>query len=281
MPAGVKIAKVNYENKDSLVAALKGQEALVITMSVQAAPDSQKKLIEAAAAAGVAYVVPNGWGGDPDQPGADDAFLAPAQRAAQRKIEELGVSSWIQFVSGFWFAFSLAGTADRFGFDFQKKSVTFFGDGMAKINTSSWEQTGRAVAAVLSLPEKPTEGSDPKALSLSSFKNGYVYFSSFHISQRDMFDAVLRVTGDKESDWTVKHVDPKEYYQSGLKMMQEGNRLGFARAMYVRMFTREADGRAFSDFQSRQGLHNDSLGLPVEDLDEQVKTAVEMSADFV
>ena len=67
---------------------------------------------------------------------------------------------------------------DRYGFDFQNRSVIFYDDGMARINTSTWDQTGRAVAKVLSLEEKP-DNKDDDSLTLSSFKNKLVYFSSF------------------------------------------------------------------------------------------------------
>jgi uncharacterized protein YbjT (DUF2867 family) len=58
LPEGVKIAKVDYENPQTIVEALKGQDALIITLSVFAHAE-QDKLIEAAADAGVPWVIPN------------------------------------------------------------------------------------------------------------------------------------------------------------------------------------------------------------------------------
>ncbi|KAF8946229.1 hypothetical protein BGZ46_005835, partial [Entomortierella lignicola] len=65
VPAGVIVKKVDYNNQESLVEALKGHEVLIITMSVMAPPEEQTKLIDAAAAAGVPWVLPNEFGGDP------------------------------------------------------------------------------------------------------------------------------------------------------------------------------------------------------------------------
>lgn len=61
MPKGCKVAKVNYDDDASLVAALKGQDALVITLGVMAGKDVQQKLIRAAGEAGVPWVMPNDW----------------------------------------------------------------------------------------------------------------------------------------------------------------------------------------------------------------------------
>ncbi|GAP87912.2 putative isoflavone reductase family protein [Rosellinia necatrix] len=134
-PAGVRIASVSYEDKESLVAALQGQDALVITLSTRAAQGTQDKLLEAAAAAGVSFILPNEWGIEAAQGGlGDDALLGPAARDARRRVEDLGRSAWIAVTTGFWFAHSLA-TADAYGFDLARRSVTFFDDGTARINT--------------------------------------------------------------------------------------------------------------------------------------------------
>lgn len=61
-PQGVHVSKINYASQDSIVAALKGQDALIITMSTTAPQEQVKQLIEAAAKAGVKWVIPNEWG---------------------------------------------------------------------------------------------------------------------------------------------------------------------------------------------------------------------------
>lgn len=65
LPEGVVAAHVDYSNDETLVDALKGQQVLIITMSVMAPPDTHSKLVEAAAKAGVSYIIPNMWGFDP------------------------------------------------------------------------------------------------------------------------------------------------------------------------------------------------------------------------
>ena len=59
LPEGIEVKKVDYSNPSSLVEALQGQDALIITMSVFAPQDQQAKLIQAAADAKVPCVLRN------------------------------------------------------------------------------------------------------------------------------------------------------------------------------------------------------------------------------
>jgi len=272
MPQGVDVKKVDYNNQSSLVEALSGQDALIITMGVTAPPDQQTKLIEAAAAANVPWVIPNEFGGDGFNEEADkDTMIGPPKKKVRDYIEKLGKSSWIGIACGFWYEFSLAGGPFRYGFDFKNRSVTFFDDGTTRLNTSTWPQTGRSVANLLKLKVLPEDEND-KSPCLADFRNKFVYVSSFTISQKEMFDSVLRVTGGNIHDWKVIYVPVKEYYREGVEQFQGGNRIGFAKLLYSRMFFPDLAG----NFGELKGLDNDKLGLPKEDLDEFTKIAVHL-----
>jgi len=270
---GVLIKKVNYDNQSSLIEALQGQDALIITISVMAPPDEQTKLIEAAAAANVPWILPNEFGGDTlNLEMAKDTFLGVAKAKYRDHIEKLGKSSWIAITCGFWYEFSLAGGPYRYGFDFKNRTVTLFDEGNVKINTSTWPQCGRAVASLLSLKVAP-DSEDDKSPTLTDFKNKNAYISSFTISQNDMLESVLRVTGTDLKDWKVTKVSVKERYKSGVVEFQKGNMNGFSQLLYSRCFFPESSG----NFGATKGLHNDVLGLPKEDLDEFTKIGVQMS----
>lgn len=136
MPAGVRVAEVDYEDAASLVAALQGQEALVITLPAKVSPDPEITLVEAAAAAGVPYVVPNEWRPDmADEQLVRDLFMDKAH-TVHRRIEELGRSAWTGFVTGFWYEFSLALGPSCFGMDWKKRSWTFCDAGETKMNVT-------------------------------------------------------------------------------------------------------------------------------------------------
>lgn len=270
---GVLVKKVNYDNQSSLIEALQGQDALIITMSVMASPDQQTKLVEAAAAANVPWILPNEFGGDPlDLEIGKDNFLGVSKAKYRDHIEKLGKSSWIAIACGFWYEFSLAGGPYRYGFDFKSRTVILFDEGDVKINTSTWPQCGRAVASLLGLKVTP-DSDDDKSPTLTDFKNKCAYVSSFTISQNDMLESVLRVTRTDLKDWKVTKVSVKEYYKSGLEEFRKGNRIGFGQLLYSRNFFPESSG----NFGATKGLHNDVLGLPREDLDEFTKISIQMS----
>ena len=261
LPSGVQVAKVNYDDPSTLVQALKGQDALIITMGVTAPPEQQSKLIEAAAEAAVPYVLPNEWGNDSskEQLG-KDTFLGPRLAGYRAQIESLGKSAWIAVCCGFWYEYSLGGGPDKYGFNFKKQELTLFDDGNERITTSTWVQTGRGVAALLSLNEE----------KLAQFRNNWYYVSSFTLSQREMFESVLKVTGASEKDWKVTSEPSGPRYKSGLELFQSGDRLGFVRFLYTRVFFPTGEG----DYSYKS--HNQLLGLPQEDLEEATKRAVEM-----
>ena len=119
-PTGVEVKKVNYDDQSSLVEALQGQDVLIITMAVTAPRDQETKLIEAAAAANVPWILPNEYGLDPtDAELGKDTLITETKNKHRSHIEKLGKSSWISIICGFWYEFSLAGGPERYGFDFK------------------------------------------------------------------------------------------------------------------------------------------------------------------
>ena len=273
MPSGVAIQKVDYNVQSTLVEALKGQDALIITMAVTAPKETQTKLIEAAAATNVPWILPNEFGGDPmELKASTDTMLGPVKAVYREQIEKLGKSSWIALVCSFWYEFSLGGTSARYGFDFQERSLVLFDEGSVRINTSTWPQCGRAVANLLALKVLPDDESD-KSPTLSRFKNKCCYISSFNISQKEMFESVLRVTGTKEGDWKITSENAKERFEKGREEMKSGNRVGFAKMLYTRYFYPDQSG----SYEDRGLLDNKILGLPKEDLDEYTREGIKLA----
>ena len=165
--------------------------------------------------------------------------------------------------SGFWYQYSLIIAPEAYGFDIKNKTVTFINDGARKISTSTWPQSGRAVAAALSLPIYPeSPGDEGKGPFLSDWADRSLLCYSFQISQQDMLASLLRVTGEKESDWTIQYEPAEERWQRGMSMLKEGNRAGFAIALYTPTFMAYEAG----DHSSK--ADNNALRLPKEDLDD-------------
>jgi hypothetical protein len=264
---GVNVASVDYNNPDTISAALKGHDALIITMSVMAPRDTQEKLIRASADANVPWVLPNEFGMYNTEEAQNDT-VGDGKKKARELADSLGLS-WLGVTCGFWYEYSLC-APKLYGFDIGKREVVFFDDGTQKINTSTWQQTARAVANLLSLPILPNDEND-KSLTLTSYRNRMVYISSFALSQHDMFDSLKRVTHTTDSDWTISSVSAKERFEEAKEAFKGGNRWAFGIKLYTRYFFPDA-----GLFEKTHGLENGKLGLPEEDLDEATKAAVGM-----
>ncbi|KAJ5604576.1 hypothetical protein N7510_009730 [Penicillium lagena] len=243
LPDGVIAKKVDYNDISSLVEALTGQDALIITLNGYTSKEVDKNLIHAAGEAGVKWILPNEWAPDTANKELAKDVFNDANRwylleGIRQSIVDLGKSSYIALSTGFWYEWSLAIPA-AYGLDFANRSVTFFDEGETKISTSTWPQ------------------------------NKLLYLASFTVSQREMFESALRVTGTKESDWTINRESAQERYANGVKEMHEGNRTGFVKMLYTRVFYPDGSG----DIENSKGTVNALLGLPKEDLDEATKAA--------
>ncbi|KAF2637337.1 NAD(P)-binding protein [Massarina eburnea CBS 473.64] len=262
-PDGVEVARVDYRGDDlsALARALKGQQFLLITMSIMAPRDTISKLIRAAAQAGVPYVLPNWFGHDPNNKTlCDDTLLSGMNDPIRAEVESLGVSSY-----------PCGGGPNRFGFDFPKRSLVLFDGGKVAINTSTWAQCGRAVASLLSLKEFPEDESD-KSPTLSQFRNRAVYIASFRLSQLDMFESVKRVTGTTDTDWTITHDSAEQRWKDSNALVLKGDFGAFTKMLYSRTWFFDGGG----DYESTRGLGNKILGLPVDDLDECTAVGIGM-----
>jgi hypothetical protein len=268
---GVHIATVDYSRPETLVEALKGQDVLITTVGVTAPPGTTTLLIEAAAKAGVPWVLPNEFGGDTDdEVVSNDTMIGPMKRKDRKLIEDLGVSSWIGVATGFWYEHSLGGPG-LYGINILKKECVFYDGAEQRLNTSTYPQVGRAVANLLSLP---LTSEDNNALTLSSYRNRLVFVSSFTLNQREMLDAVQHVTKTSDSDWKISTMPAKEKFEDSKKRLFGGDRSAFADMLYSRNFF---PGENAGLFEVARGLDNEKLGLPKEDLEEATLRAVELA----
>ncbi|KAH8664723.1 hypothetical protein BX600DRAFT_413882 [Xylariales sp. PMI_506] len=265
LPAGVHRVEVNYDDHQSLVTSLRGQQFLIITIGVRAPRDSQSKLLKAAAEAGVCYVMPSYYGNDIRNPKLSEDALGAGILASFKEIENLGLT-YIALVCGTWYEWSLALGNEWYGFDIKDRKAVFFDDGKTIITTSTWLQCGRALAALLSLPES---GTNP---SLLDWKNEPVYISSFRLSQRDMLDSFHRVLGTTDADWEITYESTEQRIKDGKEQFARGDFKGVAKQMYGLQFQRS---RA-NELEYSRPVDNGRLSLPTEDLDEATKRAVDM-----
>lgn len=266
LPEGVKPVKVNYDDEASITDALKGQEFLIITLGVQVPGDLHSRIVAAAGKAGIQYVMPNAYGYPVDHQKTGEQGYDQAVTSRVKDIEATGVSASFVLACGLWYEWSLATGEPWFGFTIKERKATFFDDGNRKITVSTWDQCGRALAALLSLRQS---GVTP---SLADFKNKETTVYSFRVSQRDMLDSLHRILGSSDADWDITYVTTAQRMQEGREDVKNGLFTGYVKMLYGGAFS-PADRK--SDFAAR-GSDIEILGLSEEDLDEATKRAVEM-----
>lgn len=113
---------------------------------------------------------------------------------------------------------------------------------MAELRVSIPVTCGKALAALLSLPE---EGTSP---SLSDWKNKALCIERSTVDQRDVLVSIHQVTDSSDADWTNQHESSKERYGEGLREMQDGVWNGFVKVMYTLYFYPEQNrNKEFAD----------------------------------
>lgn len=277
VPTGVDAVKrIDMDDHTQVTEALKGQDVLIITLPVTGKAQTQFDLIDGATAAGVKYIFLNEWGLDLDnkslaeESGAGSGSWGDIARRHAEKVANSGNRNthWITLSVGFWYEHSLS-MPNAFGFDLQRKEVTLFDNGEQKITVSSYARVGEAVAKLLSLKITPDHANDD-SITLSQFANKSVFVSSFDVSQRDMLEAILRVTGDEQSDWAISYENSYERWQRGVDMLKKGD---FLRGHMTRLYSRVFFPNGGGDFSAK--LDNARLGLLDDDLDQVTKAVCE------
>ncbi|KAM0545313.1 hypothetical protein ACHAPJ_011385 [Fusarium lateritium] len=273
----VKVAPVNYDDEESLVAALKGHDFLVITLAFT--PDMAEihsKIVKAAVKAKVPHLIPNAFTTDvvlDYQSLGDEIGVGTFIRKLLEDIDSVGSISWTLLVTGLWYEFSLASPPERLGFDLKGRKVQMFDDGQRRINMSTWLQLGRAIAALLSLKKIPEHAQDSDSVTLETFRNQPLYVSSFLVNQREILDSVQRVTKTTDLDWDITHESTSERVIIGRDQFSNGDQRGMAKAYYARLHYPGTE----AIYEHK--LHNNALGLPKEYLDEATRAAIKLSEE--
>jgi len=104
LPERVQVTKVDYSKPTTIVEALNNRDALVITLSGFVPPDTQSKLIHAAAEAGVPWIFPNEWSPDTANEGlVKDVAMFQTKPASREEITKIGKSPYVAVATGFWY----------------------------------------------------------------------------------------------------------------------------------------------------------------------------------
>ncbi|KAF4857068.1 hypothetical protein CGCSCA4_v000464 [Colletotrichum siamense] len=154
LPSGVKFATVDYSSVDDLAAALRGQDAVVSTVS-KGGLLTQNTVIDASIKAGVKRYIPSDWGTFTTDPKAQrelvpvlgpmldvQRYLAEKARTGEIEHTIFSVGAFLDFL-----------TTVPVAFDYASKTVELWDGGRHRLSTTSVSCIGKAVAGALKNPE--------------------------------------------------------------------------------------------------------------------------------
>ncbi|KAI8933412.1 hypothetical protein NX059_010027 [Plenodomus lindquistii] len=256
-PSDVNLKKGDYNDEAFLVSALTGQDVLILQLGIFGT-DQQSPLIKAAAKAGVRYILPIEFGSDIYAPFAKTFHIMSMKKQYRDLIEELGMS-WIAIINNPWFDWSLK--KGTWGIDIKNRKASLYKGAEAKFNTSTLDRVGKGVADLLALPES----------QLEKFQNSPAYFSSFELTQREILESAIRVTGSQESDWDITVLDADRVIAGSREEVANGNPIAFVSEFYLTHMLEGTGG----NYQEKIKQNPANLAWSEEKLDDVVKAVVE------
>ncbi|KAL6230828.1 hypothetical protein BDW75DRAFT_221613 [Aspergillus navahoensis] len=252
-PTRVTVRKSDFSSSD-LREALTGQDAVISAVGATGFAE-QKKLIDAAVAAGVSRFIPSEFSADSQ----NDAVLALLPLFGQKKevIEYLkskeGEITWTGIACSGLFDW---GTANGFlGYDIGSRTATIWDDGNKKFTCTNQKQFGRAVVSVLRQPEATA--------------NQYLYISSVETSQNEILAALEKAT---ESSWTAQHTTTDAEVSDATTKLQKGDFNGALTLVRATVYG-DIPGLG-SNYAKDRVLANELLGLEEESVEETIQRVV-------
>ncbi|KAI1086792.1 NAD(P)-binding protein [Rostrohypoxylon terebratum] len=245
-PENLTVKKVDYRSFESLVSALEGQDAVVSAIATVAV-GSQKILADAAVAAKVKRFISSEFGVNTRTLG--DSAIGKILRGKVEVLDYIIEKSrenpwftWNGVSSGLFFDWGLR--AGSLGFDKSTKTAIIYDSGNEPVQGSNLSFIGRAVAAILSRPEKTA--------------NQYLSIASFNPSQNQILEILESETGEK---WKVEHASTAEQEKIGLEKLSKGDFSAFSNLLRKHAYADGADHAVEGDNSA-----NEFLGLREDDL---------------
>ncbi|KIM21337.1 hypothetical protein M408DRAFT_304873 [Serendipita vermifera MAFF 305830] len=253
----VKVAKLDYSNKQELVDVLRGNDAVVFTLGDPANLETNSKyIIDAAIEAGVKRIIPSEYGGDIHTDTAlTNVVFTPKLKVAEyiNAKSSAGEIEFTTITNGPFFDWGL--THQFLGFDIPNKKVTIYNGGTRLFNATTLESIATAIVSVLSSPEQ--------------YKNRDLRISDFHISQKDILSILEAETNSKFE--VAQEVDADKLQETSQANLRKGD------WSFPNVFGALVGSVFALDAASHWGESDDTpgLGIPKKDLREEIKKVLQ------
>ncbi|CAG9976106.1 unnamed protein product [Clonostachys byssicola] len=148
-----KVVEVDLSSQTAVESALKGQDAIVATLSATAI-ESQKPIIDAAASVGVKRYIPSEFGGDLENPRVRTIPILGSKLEIQGYLADKAKTSNLTYTLVFNAAFIEWGIEKQGLIDRKTDHPSVFGDGDLEFSATSLPTVGDAIVGILQHPEE-------------------------------------------------------------------------------------------------------------------------------
>ncbi|KAI8630138.1 putative isoflavone reductase family protein CipA [Xylariaceae sp. FL1651] len=211
-PSDVQTKEADLSSVDSLVAAFRGQDAVVNTTNIPD-PATNIRVADAARAAGVYRFIPADFGQDPATCHGPDFPVFAFKAATLKHLKEITSKkegggdemTWTVVINGPFLDWNMA--IGFLGIDVPKKRVEVISGGDTPVYYTTLEGVGQATAGVLLHPAETA--------------NRPVFINSVVKTQNQLVALAQEALGSER--WTVTHEDNKEKFAWAVAEMNKGN----------------------------------------------------------
>ncbi|KAL7794423.1 hypothetical protein V8C37DRAFT_69102 [Trichoderma ceciliae] len=239
-PDNIKVIDVDFESVDSLAAALSGQDVVISTVGSSALVNEQKKLADAAVAAGVKRFLPSEYGCDLDHELVAKLPAFASKVEVEKYLKEKARTTSLSYTLIYCGPFFDWGLEHDFLFKSSGSKPILYDGGNNVFSTSTLATISEAVVAILSKPEET--------------KNRAVRFQSTAISQKALFELAKEVAPQR--DWQPEVVNMDDATRISDERLAKG--LFDAETFTPYLFRAISDPRYGQKFET---LDNELLGL--------------------
>lgn len=253
LPASAKEAVVDFTSHDSLVAALKGQDATVSALGSQpGTAQAQKALAQASADSGVKRFIPSDFGSNLDNAEVRKLAVFKDKFELRDELVRLSKESKLTWTSVNNNAFLDWGLEHKFILDPVEGKATLWDGGDHLISVTRLAAVGQAVVGVLKHPDETA--------------NRAVYVQEAAVSLKKLVEIAKEYTPGKQ--WTVVESSTAEVVQKSNEALSKGI---FEVWVFVSLIFRAA----FSNVTEAHFAKNDNALLGIHELSEaELKAAV-------
>lgn len=206
-PDSVTVRTADLSSVDSVIAAFKGQDAVISTVGL-AGLSAQNVLVEAAVAANVKRFLPSDFGGDFANPKICDIPIFKSKTDIHKALREAAAAkpdfTYTLICTN---AFLDWGLGNGFLLNWKDNRPKLYDGGKNVFSVTSLDSIGQAVVGVLNHPEET--------------KNRFVYIKDIDISQNQLLKIAKKI--DPEKKWEEPlFIDTAELEKSSYESLAKG-----------------------------------------------------------